>query len=110
MLSGGYKVKFIPIDYLHRLGKSKIRPIRDTLNFIKLILKIGLYFAPLKIFLPLSVGIFMFAIGWAVFSLFFLDKLADVSFIIIAMTSFQLAALALLAELINHRLPNRYMK
>ena len=110
MLSGGYKVKFIPIDYLHRLGKSKIRPIRDILNFIKLILKIGLYFAPLKIFLPLSVGIFMFAIGWAVFSLFFLDKLADVSFIIIAMTSFQLAALALLAELINHRFPNRYMK
>ena len=38
MLSGGYKVQFIPIDYFHRSGKSKIRPFRDTLNFIKLIL------------------------------------------------------------------------
>jgi glycosyltransferase involved in cell wall biosynthesis len=110
MLSGGYKVKFIPIDYFHRLGKSKIRPIRDTLNFIKLILKIGLYFAPLKIFIPLSVGLFMFALGWGVFTKVVLGELADVSSLIIAMTGFQVLVLALIAELINHRLPNKYRK
>ena len=110
MLSGGYKVEFIPIDYFQRSGKSKIRPIRDTMNFIKLILKIGLYFAPLKIFMPISIGLFLIAIAWGVFTKFVLSELADVSSIIIAMTGFHVAVLALIAELINHRLPNQYRK
>ena len=110
MLLSGYKVKFMPIDYFQRSGKSKIRPIRDTLNFIKLILRIGLYFAPLKIFMPISIVLFLLAIGWGIFTKFFLGTLADVSSLIIAMTGFQVAVLALIAELINHRLPNRLMK
>ena len=110
MLSGGYKVEFIPINYFQRLGKSKIRPIRDTLNFIKLILRIGLYFAPLKIFMPISAGLFILAIGWGLFTKFVLGELADVSSLIIAMTGFQVVVLAFIAELINHRLPNQYRK
>lgn len=110
MLSGGYKVKFIPIDYFRRSGKSKIRPIMDTLNFFKLILRIGLYFSPLKIFMPLSIGLLIIAFGWGIFTKFILGELADVSLLIIAMTGFQFAALAFLAELINHRLPNQYNK
>ena len=110
MLSGGYKVKFTPIDYFDRSGKSKIKPIRDTLNFIKLILRIGLYFAPLKIFMPISLGLFLLAFGWGIFTKFVLGELADVSSLIIAMTGFQVAVLAFIAELINHRLPNKYMK
>ncbi|MBC8490686.1 MAG: glycosyltransferase family 2 protein [Bacteroidetes bacterium] len=110
MLSGGYRVEFIPIDYFQRSGKSKIKPIKDTLNFIKLILRIGLYFAPLKIFIPLSIGLFLIAIGWGIFTKFVLGELADVSLLIIAMTGFQVAVLALVAELINHRLPNQYRK
>jgi len=110
MLSGGYKVEYIPINYFERSGKSKIKPIRDTINFIKLILKIGLYFAPLKIFMPISIGLFILAIGWGAFTHFVLGKFADTSSLIIAMTSFQIAALAFLAELINHRLPNQYRK
>ena len=110
MLSGGYKVKFMPIDYFQRSGKSKIRPIRDTLNFIKLILKLGLYFAPLKIFMPISIGILLLAVGLGVFTKVVFGELADVSSLIIAMTGFQVAILALIAELINHRLPNKYMK
>ena len=110
MLSGGYKVKFSPIDYYQRSGKSKIRPVSDTLNFIKLILRIGLYFAPLKIFMPISISLFLIAIGWGIFTKFVLGELADVTSLIIAMTGFQVAVLAFIAELINHRLPNKYMK
>ncbi len=54
MLTNGYLVEYVPIDYHARVGKSKIRPIRDTLDFMQLILRIALYFAPLKLFLPLS--------------------------------------------------------
>jgi glycosyltransferase involved in cell wall biosynthesis len=109
MISGKYKVKFTPINYFKRSGKSKIRPIADTLNFIKLILRIGLYFAPYKIFMPISFSFFLLSIIWGLFSKYYIGELADVSSLIIAMTGFQIAILAFIAELINHRVPNKYM-
>ena len=109
MLLGGYDVKYIPIQYGERQGKSKIKPIRDSLNFIKLIMKIGLYFAPLKVFMPLSIALLCTGILWAFISFSF-GKLADLSSLIIIVSSFQLGAIAVLAELINHRTPNYYKK
>jgi glycosyltransferase involved in cell wall biosynthesis len=41
------------IPYRNRLGKSKIRPIKDTINFFKVVAKIGIYFNPSKVFTPL---------------------------------------------------------
>lgn len=55
----GYIVKYHPIAYAKRVGSSKIRPIQDTLNFFSLVLRIVMYFKPLKIFIPLSGIIFM---------------------------------------------------
>ncbi len=36
-LNRGYTVKYIPSKYIKREGKSKIKPVRDTLNFLQLI-------------------------------------------------------------------------
>ncbi len=108
MLSNGYLVHHVPIDYYHRVGQSKIRPVRDTLNFLQLILRIALYFGPLKVFLPVSLILFLAAVGWGLFSLLVLERLADVSTLVILMAAVQVAALGLLAELINRRLPNLY--
>ncbi len=110
MISGGFKVIFQDIDYFKRSGKSKIRPIRDTLNFIKLILRMGLYFSPLKIFLPISFIFFLIALLWGIISKYYFGELADVSSLIIAMTGFNIATLSFIAELINKRLPNQYYK
>jgi len=55
LLSDGYNVKFVPIDYLTRAGgRSKIRPLRDFTNFVLLIVRVICYFNPLKVFLPAS--------------------------------------------------------
>jgi len=108
MLVNGYSVKYIPINYNLRKGRSKIKPIRDTLNFIQLILRIGLYFAPLKIFLPLSGLLFILAIIWGMFSYFVLNKFADASTLTIIMAGIQIGAIGLLAELMNHRIDNNY--
>jgi glycosyltransferase involved in cell wall biosynthesis len=108
MLANGYTVAYEPINYYARQGRSKIKPIKDTLNFVQLILKIGLYFAPLKIFLPLSGFLFCLAILWGLFTRFVLERLADVSTMVIVMAAIQVAAIGLLAELINHRLSSNY--
>lgn len=105
MLANGYNVLYTPINYHARVGSSKIRPIRDTLNFVQLILRIGLYFAPLTVFLPLSALCLFAAVAWALFSTFVLGQLADVSTLILTMTAFQVAVIGLMAELISKRLP-----
>jgi glycosyltransferase involved in cell wall biosynthesis len=48
-------VKFIPIDYFKRDGKSKIDPLKDTCRFILIIGKLGLKLAPHRMIYPLVV-------------------------------------------------------
>ena len=108
MLTNGYLVGYVLINYHARTGRSKFRPVQDTLNFIQLILRIALYFAPLKIFLPLSFLLLLLAIGWSLFTKLVLGQFADVSTIVIVMSAVQVAVVGLLAELIDRRLPNYY--
>ncbi len=108
MLSNDYIVEYVPINYHVRVGRSKIRPVGDTLSFVGLVLRIGLYFAPLKIFLPISAILLLSAIGWGVFSKFVLGEVADISTTVIVMTAVQVGVVGLLAELINRRVPNLY--
>jgi glycosyltransferase involved in cell wall biosynthesis len=110
MIFHGYKVDFLPIDYHARIGSSKIRPIHDTLNFIQLISKMGLFYAPARIFLPLSGILFLIAVGWALFTKYYLGQLADISTLVLVLTSFQVAVVGLLAELIIGRLPSSFEK
>jgi glycosyltransferase involved in cell wall biosynthesis len=108
LLTNGYYVAYTPINYMARTGKSKIKPVRDTLNFVNLILRMALYFAPLKIFLPLSGLLLLLGLLWGVFSWAVLQELADVSTIVIVMAAIQVAMVGMLGELIVRRLPNYY--
>lgn len=63
MLKTGYFVKFVPLDTIKRreLGSSNIRPFRDGMKFINIMIRIIMLFDPQKVFLP--VGLFLFATG-----------------------------------------------
>jgi len=65
-LTNNYKVKFIPIDYFKRKGKSSIKPIKDFVGFTQLIIKLALYFRPLNFFLPMSAFFFLISFLLAV--------------------------------------------
>ncbi len=104
MLTNGYKVEYIPIDYYKRAGKSKIIPIRDTLNFIQLIIRTVLYFNPLKIFVPLSILLVTLAFIVLFASWLLLGRVMDVSFGVILMTAIIVLAIGMLADLIDKRL------
>lgn len=110
MLNNGYHVAFVPIEYHPRIGNSKIHPIKDTKNFILLVLRLSLYFQPLKIFMPISSALFILSIVWGLFSSIVLGKLADVSTIVLFIGSVQVGAVGLLAELIDCRVPNHYQE
>ncbi|PKN02195.1 MAG: hypothetical protein CVU77_01875 [Elusimicrobia bacterium HGW-Elusimicrobia-1] len=104
MLTNKYSVKYIPVDYYSRKGKSKISPINDTLNFIQLIIRMVLYFDPLKIFIPLSLFLVLLAtsvffISWLLFGL-----IMNVTVGIIMMTAVAVMSIGMLADLIDKRL------
>jgi len=105
LLTHGYKVEFVPIDYAKRVGRSSIRPIRDTLNFISLIVRTVMYFKPLKVFGPASAILLGLAALLAVVTRFVFGTLADVSVLVIAMASLQVLGIGLLADLIDKRFP-----
>lgn len=60
-LAQNLKIKYYPINYEERIGKSKINPIHDGLRFILLIITTTTYFNPLKVFL--STGFFIIILG-----------------------------------------------
>lgn len=104
MLTNGYSVKFEEIDYFGRVGKSKIRPIKDTLNFVQLIVRTTMYFNPLKIFIPLSILLVIFAFITLIGSHYLFGKAFDVSFGVLIMTAVMVSAVGMLADLINKRI------
>ena len=108
MLTNGYTVEYLRIDYHERKGRSKIKPFQDTINFVLLILKIALYFAPLKIFLPLSGLLLLLSLGVGLYTTLVVGKLADITTVLLAVGAVQIAAIGLLAELIDKRFPANY--
>ena len=104
MISNGFSINYLPISYSKRIGKSKIRPIHDTLNFIQLIIRITLYFNPLKIFIPMSLLLILLAILVLLGSWLIFDRAMDVTFGVIMMTSVIVLAIGMLADLIDKRL------
>jgi glycosyltransferase involved in cell wall biosynthesis len=54
MFRAGYGVKYVPIDVRTRVGRSKIRIIRDGVRFLAIMTKIIMLFSPMKVFFPLG--------------------------------------------------------
>jgi len=53
MLCDNYRIIYVPIDYYKRVGKSKIVPW-DFVSFVALVLRLSMFFNPLKVFVPTS--------------------------------------------------------
>ncbi len=96
-------VKYLPIDYYPRKGSSKIHPITDTYNFFIIILRTVLYFKPLKILMPIGLGLIFLSAAIAIFSGLFLEKILDTTAAIIFMSGVQVFILALVADLIVNK-------
>lgn len=57
----GYFVTYVPIVARQRIGKSHLNIFKDGMRFLVIILKIGALFSPMRLFLPISLGLFSLA-------------------------------------------------
>ena len=95
-------VKFIPINYHKRVGKSKISPIKDFLNFIILIVKIISFFKPLRFYFPIAAFFLVTAITRAIRDIFLFNSI-ETAAVLLFMISIQTFFFGLLAELIVNK-------
>ncbi len=101
-LADGYRVKYIPIDYHKRVGKSKVHPIRDAVNYLVLVMRMILFYNPLKFFVPVA-GVFFALSAWSfLYDIIKLDDLTEKT-LILFVAFVQITILGFLADLINKR-------
>ena len=94
-------VKYIDTKYLKRDGKSKINILIDPIRFIYLIFKIFLIFSPIKFFGGFGVSIIALSIFIFIYSLLFLDKILDITVLIMFIAGLNFIFFGLIAEIIK---------
>ena len=101
MIRNGYLVRYVPIRYAARVGNSKIKPIRDTLRFVQLITRAGMYYAPMRVLMPLTM---VLALGFFVslgYDLYRWDLTE--STLLLLLFTMNTGMFALLADMIDKR-------
>ena len=96
------KVEYQKINYEKRIGKSKIHPIKDTLNFVILILRVVIYFSPLRVFIPLSLMILFIGTSLIIYRVINGGQFLVTS-IILFFFAINFLSLGLIADLINKK-------
>jgi glycosyltransferase involved in cell wall biosynthesis len=99
-LSNGYSVKYVPIDYFPRAGRSKFHWWRDTKRYLLQVVRMTLSYNPLKVFLPvgaalLTLGLVKLGIDWV-----FRDYRLAANTLLIFLAALQSITVGLLADLI----------
>ena len=97
-LADGGVIDYVPIEYYTRLGRSKIKPV-DALAFLILTLRTALLFNPLKVFLPLGLGLALIGVGVGLFQLVVTLGIAQAP-IFFFLSGLQITAMGLLADLV----------
>ena len=98
-LLGGHRVRFVPIDYYRRIGRSKFRPIRDTYWYFLSIIRLVAYFQPLPVFMPAALVLMGVGILKSALDFLWLATLQE-SDIILILAGIMLGAIAILADTI----------
>jgi glycosyltransferase involved in cell wall biosynthesis len=102
-LTNGYTVNFIPIDYYPRKGKSSFHPLRDTYNYLSLVVRAIVYFNPLKVFLPASLLLLLVGGAKMIYDILAYNWHFAPSTVTLILTGVQIGALGMLADLIVRR-------
>jgi len=99
------KIKFIPIDYYERIGKSKIRPLQDFFNFVILVFRIVSFFKPLRFYLPISIFFLIASILRAIRDIFLFNSI-ETAAVLLFIIAIQTLFFGLLADLIVNKHKN----
>ncbi|MFZ1726762.1 MAG: glycosyltransferase family 2 protein [Albidovulum sp.] len=98
MSCNGKRMIYTPIEYGKRVGKSKIRPV-DFINFIILVLRMTVLFNPLRVFIPLGLGLMALGMVKFIYDIW-MDNLSETT-IFAFLSALIIWSLGLIADMIS---------
>jgi glycosyltransferase involved in cell wall biosynthesis len=99
-LSNQRDVRFIPIEYAKRAGTSKFRFGADAYRYILQVLRMVMYFNPLKVLMPAALWLVGIGLAKGIFDLVVHPWRFAENTVLIFLTGLIIASLALLADLV----------
>jgi glycosyltransferase involved in cell wall biosynthesis len=99
-LSNQHDIKYVPIDYAKRSGTSKFHFVKDAYRYVLQVLRMVMYFNPLKVLMPLALWLLVIGVAKGVYDMIVHPVRFSVNTVLIFITGMLIAALALLADLI----------
>jgi polyisoprenyl-phosphate glycosyltransferase len=106
-LSNGHPVKYVPIDYFKRAGRSKFHPFTDAYNYLLQVLRMVMYFNPLRVLMPVALTLLAATVVKAGIDLVVHDLRVAGSTVLVGLAAFNIMAIALLADLVVRRTATR---
>jgi glycosyltransferase involved in cell wall biosynthesis len=102
-LSNGHPVKYVPVDYFKRAGRSKFHPFRDAYNYLLQVLRMVMYFNPLRVLMPVALALLATTAAKLAYDLVVHHLRVTGSTVLVGLAAFNIIAIALLADLVVHR-------
>lgn len=102
VLRSGYSLKYVLFDAPKRVGKSKIKLLRDGSRFFMIILKIAVFFAPLRVFVPVSLFTFLLGMLYGGFKVVVLGTRYGPTSANLLITAVLIFLIGLISEQINY--------
>lgn len=97
LMRAGFSVCYLPIEAAKRQGSSKISLATDGTRFLLVIMKICMLFSPLRIFLPVSVYLFLMGVGYYGYTFWTQHRFTNMSMLLFT-TSVMIFMMGLIAE------------
>jgi glycosyltransferase involved in cell wall biosynthesis len=105
-LSNQHPVEYLWIDYAKRSGTSKFHPLRDAYRYILQVLRMVMYFNPLKVLMPLALALLLVGFGKGVYDMVRHPFYFPSNTVLLVVSGLIIASLALLADLVVRSRPD----
>lgn len=99
-LANGYAIKYVPIQYAKRSGKSKFHWLADTRRYLLQVVRMVLLHEPIRFFGPLAAFSGLIGLGKLIYDLVDKDFRVGTNTVVILGVAFALAGVGLLADLL----------
>jgi polyisoprenyl-phosphate glycosyltransferase len=105
-LANQHELYFLPIEYSKRAGKSKFKFIKDAYRYILQVLRMVMYFNPLKVLMPVALFLLGLGVVKGIYDISAHPFRVALDTVLIFVTGLIIASMALLADLIVRSRPD----
>ncbi len=99
-LSNQHDIRYVSIDYAKRAGQSKFHFVRDAYRYILQVLRMVMYFDPLKVLMPPALWLLLIGLVKAVVDMVRHLFYFPASTVLIVLSALIIGSMALLADLV----------